>query len=153
MPFEIAINPNNLQVTGHAHLLEGDSTADFGRAPVGTPGALVATNYTVQRDQDIVVRFHWQTSGIFTAFLGGGKWTGDVLLEQMGGGETRINPVATINDTGAPNSYQLDVQINKNTLPEGVYRFVARLRWSFASGRPGPIVAFHDMGFVNVYED
>ena len=153
MPFEIAINPTNLKVTGHAHILEGDSTADFDRVPVGTPGNLVTSNYSIQRDQDIIVRFHWQTSGIFTAFLGGGKWTCDVLLEQMGGGETTVNPKSVVGDTGTANFYELDVKINKNSLDSGVYRVVARLRWGFASGKPGPIVGFNDLGFINVYED
>lgn len=153
MPFEIAINPTNLTVSGNAYILEGDSTEDFDRVPVGTPGKLMPTNYSVQRDQEVTVRFIWKTSGIFTAFLGGGKWTCDVLLEQMGGAETGVNPQASIGDAGVPNTYTVDVTLNKKTLSEGVYRFIARLRWSFASGKPGPIVGFHELGFVNVYED
>ncbi len=154
MPFEVAISPSTLSVRGNATLLEGQSTADFNEVPAIIPPATKGpSNSIIQRDQSICVRFRWQTRGIFTAFLGGGTWKCDVLFEKMGGGEFGFNPMNAVAAVGAPNNYVLDVNIPPTTLPSGVYRVVARLRWNFASGAPGPIVAFHDLDLIEVYED
>jgi hypothetical protein len=153
MPFEVAINPNTLVVSGGASIREKQSTADYTEVPVvTTPGGNVATNRHIQRDQPWFVRYNFSTSGIFTAFLKNGTWRAKVVLEEMGGGESGYMPLASAVDTGA-GSYTIDVNVSPPALNAGLYRVVAQLRWHFSDGSAGPILAFEDLGIINIYED
>lgn len=155
MAFELAISPDHLRVYGYSRIFEGQSTDDFNEIPdIPANVKKGRTNYIIQDDQSFCVQFNWRILGIFANFLGGGSWKCDVLFEQMGGGETFLNPSGTAKDLGKPGqSYRVDVNVAPQQLKPGVYRVVTRIQYYFANGQPGPLVSFEDEGIIQIYKD
>lgn len=155
MPLEIAVNPTSLTIRANARILEGQSTQDFEESPnIPLPQQYGGTNRIIQNDQPFKVRFNWRTAGPFVGFLSGGKWKCDVLFESMGGSESAFNPSNIKSDAGVNGAnYQLDINVPAFSLPVGLYRVVARMQWYFANGKPGPLVAFDDLGMIQIYNE
>jgi len=152
---EFSLSPASLNITTNVQVIEHSSTGGF--TGVVLPPAAAApgpSNNLIQRDQDFDIKFDWTENGLFANFLGGGKWQIDVLFERMGGAETAFNPSTNQVSAGVPGqSYTATVNIPKNTLDAGLYRVVTRMQWHFASGNPGPLVMFSDIGLIQIYQD
>jgi hypothetical protein len=150
--FEVTINPTTLAVTGSMKIREKKSTADYDEVPLITGSNTDGpTNMVIQRDQDWLVRFNINTSGIFTKFLKGGTWKVRVLVEGLGGAAGTSGSNAYV-DSGA-GSNTIDVNFAKGSLAQGYYRVVGQLRWYFQDGTAGPIFAFEDLGIIYMFED
>ncbi len=150
--FEVTINPTTLAVSGSMKIREKKSTADYDEVPlVVAPNTDGPTNMIIQRDQDWLVRFNINTSGIFTKFLKGGTWKVKVLVEGLGGATGTAGNSSFV-DPGA-GSNTIDVSFAKGSLAQGYYRVVGQLRWYFQDGTAGPIFAFEDLGIIYMFED
>jgi|GEM_PF-920778 hypothetical protein len=143
--------------------INGGSFAILTELP-GTSGVFPAeppldpnqSNFIVQTDQNMRVKLHWTTEGVFWAVLNG-KWNCKVYLEEMGAGEFAGPPfsatVAVVNSI-APTPYNVTVSIPANTIPAGLYRFVVAitLQGPAPANLPLPVAAFSDIGIVHLFE-
>ena len=153
--WEVAINPNDLRITGSCQIFERDSTSGFEEVPyIQSPNAQVRTNRIIQTDQEVAVRFNWQIFGSLACLLDCGYWYCSVLFELMGGGETSFKPDAITQDVGKPGHlYDSTILIKPNSLKPGVYRVICCVQYCFEDGSPGPICGFDDKGLIKVYQD
>jgi hypothetical protein len=134
-------------INGNVHLHEGPSTADLPRAnPVNI----------IQRDQTLYAHFVWSQSGFLAKlFNPANKWKCSVFIEQMGAHEVAFDPTpVTVGfNPNDPAGYSAVVAIPGSTLKEGVYKIVATLTLTGASGNPTPLAAYEEVGILQVYED
>lgn len=136
-------------VSGDVILSEGGSSAGF-----GAPSSPNPTNRVIQRDQPTTIRFQWDQTGLLAPFLNG-HWHCRLFFEQMGGGEyslpgayaDNVTPYVAVNG----HTYNVDVTIPANTIPEGLYTVVCALVFHSPTGIPGPIAAYSEFGLVQYY--
>ncbi len=152
---EIAINPNDLRVSGSARILEGQSNAGFEEVPyIPFPARHGSTNKMVQSDQAWAVEVNWAVNGLFACLLDCGYWNCKLYFEQMGGGETNYSPETMTQDLGRPGQqYKGLINIPPYSLKTGVYRVIVCLQYYFENGTPGPISGFEDVGLVKIFEE
>ncbi len=121
------------------------------------PGVITNPNpASIQVDQAWQVKFNFTASGVFFQFFGAAvKWDCDILMEQYGPGENpaSLPAIALPGVTAFANTYNGTINISPGSVPEGVYRLVARLSMRPAVG-PTTILAagFLDLGLVQFYK-
>ena len=72
----------------------------------------------------------------------------------MGGGEVHYSPESVVQDLGKDgHTYKTRIEIDQHSLKHGIYRIVCCTQYYIKKGVPGPIVGFHDLGLVKIYED
>lgn len=111
-------------------------------------------------DKPMKFTFKWTQDGWVTTAING-KWVLEMFFEKMGGGEY-TGPdikleVPHVYGSGFPYSYEKTIDLLANTIPEGTYRIVARIKFlaefPYGSGTyiNTPIVAFDEVGLVEFY--
>ena len=164
------------QLTGNitikeAASAEGDDVFKAGATP--DAAGRTSSNMSIQQDQKFVVEFAWTwKSGRFLDdSLTGGTWRCAALFEAMGT-TTGANPSQDFNTAGqvaygprntpvpfpTPNAaetrdYVVTIPVNPTPIETGLYRVSARAQYFDATGNPGALSFFEDLGMIHVYSD
>lgn len=101
--------------------------------------------------QKYAVKFEWTQLGNLCHVLNG-NWVCQVYFEQMGPGEEFVQPIKKVPFVRKPGyKYSVELELPVADVGPGVYRAVAEILFEDPKGRPMPIAAFADLGWLHVY--
>lgn len=109
---------------------------------------------SIQTDQNWQVHFNFTATGAFFLFFGAAvRWRCDILMEQYGPGENPTAPLPSIILPGVnafSNAYAGIINIPP-TIPEGVYKMVARLSMLPLGSSRVLAAGFEELNLVQFY--
>lgn len=125
-----------------------------GTFPADGPFDPSQSNRLIQTDQPINVHLRWTVTGGLGLLISG-KWDYRIMFEQMGGGEVNNEYKGSTNFVASTNhTYNVKVTAPANQLPAGTYRVIAvvNLVGPAPANAKAPVVAFSDLGLIEVFE-
>jgi hypothetical protein len=109
---------------------------------------------SIQTDQNWQVQFNFNASGVFFLFFGAAvRWRCDILMEQYGPGENPASlPSIILPGVNAlSNNFTGTINIPANTVPDGVYKMVARLSMLPLASNRVLAAGFEELNLVQFY--
>jgi hypothetical protein len=136
-------------------------TGAITKAELFEVGGVTPPTNVISFAQAFGVHMEWQLCGFLAPYLPG-NWRVVLLMEKMGpGGEPDVPPggqtvalSAHVPCATAPGCicWTHDLNVTAGAVPAGTYHVVVSLTWEPATGTPGPMAGFADLGMLQIYQ-